>query len=178
MAVQVTCSDPGARHVYWNSTAPDEIIEDFLEAMGVSADGSETNASVVINYSTAPTYLYDVPPHDKYRTPVPDSLYDTDLDYQQGWCVPLEDPSATEFGQYYGRLLAHLTEGGHSDQYGRLVPSNYRYNISHYECLNELGERPPRRGAAATHASPPHAPYPPVPPRRAPHERTNLHAAL
>jgi len=138
MAVQVTCSDPGARHVYWNSTASDEIIEDFMEALGVAADGSESNTTVVINYSTAPTYLYDVPPHGKYRTPVPDSLYDTDLDYQQGWCVPLMDPSCVEFGQYYGRLLAHLTQGGHTDQYGRFAPSRFRYNISHYEMLNEL----------------------------------------
>jgi hypothetical protein len=138
MAVQVTCSDPGARHVYWDSFAPDEIIEDFMDAMGVAADGSEANATVVINYSTAPTYLYDVPPHEKYRTPVPDSVFATDLDYQQGWCVPLVDPSGAEFGEYYGRVLAHLTQGGHVDQYGRFVPSRFKYNISHYECLNEL----------------------------------------
>ena len=138
MAVQVTCSDPTARHVYWNSSAPDEIIEDFMAAMGVAADGSASNATVVINYSTAPTFLYDVPPHNKYRTPVPDSLFDTDLSYQQGWCVPLEDPTAVEFGRYYGRVLAHLTQGGHVDQYGRFVPSRFKYNISHYECLNEL----------------------------------------
>ena len=134
MAVQVTCSDPTARHVYWDSKASDEIIEDFMAALGVAADGSEANTSVVINYSTAPTYLYDVPPHLRYRTPVPDSLFDTDLDYQQGWCVPLVDASCVEFGRYYGRVLAHLTQGGHADQYGRFVPSPYKFNITACKC--------------------------------------------
>ena len=129
LAVQVTCSDPGARHVYWDSKASDEILEDFMAAMGNAADGTQTNTTTVINYSTAPTYLYDVPPHLQYRTPVPDSLTDTDLSYQQGWCAPLVDPTATEFAKYYGRLIAHLTEGGHADEYGRLVPSRYRLGL-------------------------------------------------
>ena len=52
--------------------------------------------------------------------------------------MPLEDPSGEEFGDYYGRTLAHLTQGGHVDQYNRSVGGGFRYNISHWEALNEL----------------------------------------
>jgi hypothetical protein len=133
LAVQVTCSDPSASHTYWDFSLIDPMMEDFMNATG-NDDSGNSNHSVIINFSTAPQWLYDTGANN--RVPYPDDWHRTMWDYERA--NALRDPTAEAFGAYYGRLLAWYTEGGFTDEAGVVHTSGHHYNISIWECLNEL----------------------------------------
>lgn len=129
-AVQVKCSAAGAQHTYWNFTYLNALMEDFMSATGNEPDGTK-GADVIINFSTSPEWLWATPDRVAY----PDDPNGEVWSYEQG--SALRDTTAKDFGAYYGRLLAYYTQAGFADEYGANVTSPYRYNISHWECLNE-----------------------------------------
>ncbi len=47
--------------------------------------------------------------------------------YEQGTTVA--DPTYAQFGEYYGRLVAHYVEGGFQDEYGVWVPGYVALHI-------------------------------------------------
>ena len=47
------------------------------------------------------------------------------------------DDSLRDLGDYYGRLVAHYTDGGFTDEAGDFIPG-YKLRISHWEVLNEI----------------------------------------
>jgi hypothetical protein len=66
----------------------------------------------------------------------PDDPLGVTWSYEQG--TQLVDPTAQQFGEYYGRLFAHYTEGGFTDEFGVYHHSGLYYNISFWEVLNEV----------------------------------------
>jgi hypothetical protein len=96
-------------------------MEDFMGA--TAALGAE----VIINFSTPPTWLYDTA---GVRVDFPDQPLGETWSYEQG--TQLVDPTAAAIGQYYGRLLAHYTDGGFTDE-GGVFHLGYLFNISHWE---------------------------------------------
>ena len=128
LSVHVQCSQPGPGFTYWKFDDLDAGMEDF---MGAQNNGTGHN-SVVINFSTPPTWLYSNPDRSYY----PDDPQGETWDYEQG--TVLLDKSAVAFGEYYGRLVAHYTDGGFSDEYGTFIPSPYKYTIAVWENLNEV----------------------------------------
>jgi hypothetical protein len=120
LAVQLQCS-AGSNVTYWDFTHLDPLMEDFMGATAASG------AEVIINFSTPPTWLYDTA---GVRVSFPDQPLGETWGYEQG--TQLVDPTATAIGQYYGRLLAHYTDGGFTDEGGVFHPG-YLFNISHWE---------------------------------------------
>jgi hypothetical protein len=122
-AVQVTCSIP-QNHTYWNFSVIDPMTEDFMNAT--------KNHTTIINFSTVPAWLYKTPS----RVPYPDNPDDEDGSYTQG--TELVDPTGTDLGNYYGRLVSWYTNGGFEDEYGVRHQSGHTFDIPYWECLNEV----------------------------------------
>ena len=72
--------------------------------MGAALGGGNPEASVVINFSTPPSWLFVQSPPGS-RVPYPDDPLGETWDYEQG--TVLVDTTGTAFGDYYGRLVAH-----------------------------------------------------------------------
>lgn len=104
LAVQVTCSNPAARHSYWNMTLLDALFTDFWSAV----DGDRS--APIPSFSTQPTWMYDSSSYAWQEDPaVPWYGYDTGV-----------APAAnlTVLGDYYGRLVSYFVRGGFEDEYG------------------------------------------------------------
>ena len=127
LSVQVTCSLPG-NHTYWDFKYLDEGMEDFMAAQ----NNGTGKTSVVINFSTPPNWLYVNPGRQLF----PDDPQGETWSYEQG--TTLVDTSGRQFGDYYGRLVAHYTDGGFTDEYGVFQSSPYHYTIGVWENLNEV----------------------------------------
>ena len=127
LAVEVTCSNKAVTNFsyYNNFDWPDQGMIDFMVASG---NGSRT---AIPNFSTPPQWLYD----NKNRVLFPDDPLECFWSYESG--NALVDQTAQTFGDYYGRLLAHYTEGGFIDEAGNQQPG-YNFNITHWEVLNEI----------------------------------------
>jgi hypothetical protein len=98
LAVQVACSG-GGQFTYWNFTWPDQGMIDFMVASG---NGSRT---AIPNFSTPAQWLYQGP-----RGYYPDDPLQVFWSYEQG--TQVHDPTFQQFGDYYGRLVAHYVEVG------------------------------------------------------------------
>jgi hypothetical protein len=134
LAVQVRCADAALRHTSWDFSRMDGLVEDFMAAQGLGADGSVGRAeAVVFNPSTPPQWAYALGANK--RLPYPDDPSQVTWGYEQGGPQQLVSPEL--LGDYYGRVFAHYASGGFTDEYGTFHPSDYRYNISFWEVLNE-----------------------------------------
>jgi hypothetical protein len=131
LAVRAQCSDSSVMHSYWDSAAADAQMEDFMAAMGHSPNGT-TGADVLINFSTEPYWMWATGGN---RVP-----YADDPMAQSGGPpgTALVDPTGAQLGAYYGRLVSWYTQGGFTDEYGVWHASPYHYNITAWECLNEM----------------------------------------
>lgn len=112
--------EPGS----WDFSLIDPITRSFLDATA--------GHSTIMNFSTIPAWLF------KTREPVkyPSDPNAVDWHYTQG--TELVDPSGRALGEYYARLVSWYTNGGFTDENGKMHTSGYRYSFPYWEVLNEV----------------------------------------
>jgi len=126
LAVEVTCSNKDVKQfTYWDFELLDEGMLDFLTA------ANSSHRTSIPNFSTIPNFFFVNPD----RSYFPDDPLGETWSYEQG--KVLVDPTGEAVGDYYGRLIAHYTEGGFLDEAGRWIPG-YNLTFSHWEVLNEV----------------------------------------
>lgn len=108
----------------WDFSLIDPMTEDFLQAT--------QGHSVILNFSTIPTWLFVTPKPVAY----PADPNQVDWHYTQG--TELRDPSMKELGDYYARLVSWYVNGGFTDEFGKRHESGHHYNIPWWEVLNEV----------------------------------------
>ena len=126
LAVQVTCSNPAARHAYWNMTLLDALFSDFWAAV----DGD--NSAPIPSFSTQPTWLYNPASYAWQEDPaVPWYGYDTGV-------APARN--LTALGDYYGRLAAFFVRGSFVDEVGvtHTRPAGPVARMPLFEVFNEV----------------------------------------
>lgn len=114
--------DASAQRTFWSFDECGNMLDDFMAAVG--------NGSVIINFSTQPTWLYNTRDWS-----YPSNPNDVDWNYPRG--NGLRDPSGRALGDYYGRLLAWMTQGGFIDEFGREHGRGRRYRFPYWEVFNE-----------------------------------------
>jgi Glycosyl hydrolases family 39 len=102
----------------WDFSLIDPMTIDFLEAT--------KGHPVILNFSTIPAWMFKTDKPVTYPADPDQPVWD----YSQG--AEPRDPSMQEIGDHYGRLFSWYTQGGFTDELGQ------RYNISHWEVLNEI----------------------------------------
>lgn len=108
----------------WDFSLIDPMMEDLMQA---------TNGhSVIINFSTIPQWMFKTPK----PVPYPSDANQVTWDYEQG--TELRDPSMKEVADYYSRLVSWYTQGGFTDEAGRVHSSGHHYKIDYWEVLNEV----------------------------------------
>ena len=126
LAVEVTCSNKSqTTFTYWDFTKPDEGMLDFLQA------ANSSGRTTIPNFSTIPNWLFV----NADRSYFPDDPLGETWSYETG--NAFADPTLTDLGDYYGRLVAHYVEGGFVDEGGRFIPG-HTLPISTWEVLNEI----------------------------------------
>jgi hypothetical protein len=114
---------PTAQKTSWDFSLIDPMTKDFLAA----TEGH----SPIVNFSTAPTWLFKT---DKPAT-YPADPNQVVWDYTQG--TELRDPTGKELGDYYARLVSWYVNGGFGDENGVRHESGYHYKLPMWEILNE-----------------------------------------
>jgi hypothetical protein len=114
---------PTISETFWDFTYPDSTMKDLMQA----TEGH----SVVINFSTTPAWMWKTDSAVKY----PDDPYQVYWNYNQG--TELRDSTMKELSGYFARLLSWYTNGGFTDELGKLHKSNHHYKIAYWEVLNE-----------------------------------------
>jgi hypothetical protein len=134
LAVQVRCADAALRHTSWDFSRMDGLVEDFMAAQGLGADGSVGRPEAVIfNPSTPPQWAYALGANQ--RLPYPDDPSQVTWGYEKGGPPQLVSPQL--LGDYFGRVFSHYAAGGFTDESGVFRPSAYKYSIPFWEVLNE-----------------------------------------
>lgn len=107
----------------WDFSLIDPLTVDFLEAT--------QGHPVTLNFSTIPQWMfksgeitYPADPNQVFW-----GYYEKGLDFR--------DPTYKEAAEYFARILSWYTQGGFTDEYGRRHNSGHRYQVSHWEVLNE-----------------------------------------
>ncbi|HTW47926.1 MAG TPA: hypothetical protein VMD92_08255 [Acidobacteriaceae bacterium] len=108
----------------WDFSLIDPMTLDFFAA----TEGHST----ILNFSTSPAWLYRT---DKPVT-YPSDPNQVDWNYTQG--TELVDPTGTQLGAYYARLVSWYTRGGFTDENGLRHTSGYHFSIPYWEVLNEV----------------------------------------
>ncbi|EGD76938.1 hypothetical protein PTSG_07279 [Salpingoeca rosetta] len=85
--------------------------------------------TVVPNFSTQPTWMYDTPKWDYPADP-----NTADFGYPRG---NARANTTRLVAEYYGRLLSWLTNGEFVDEYGTRHTGGPKYNLTHWEVFNE-----------------------------------------
>ena len=114
---------PTATSTSWDFTQIDPLTIDFLEA--------SRGLPVMLNFSTMPAWMWTSDARVTYPAQADSAIWT----YTQG-AAP-RDTSMREIAGYYARLLSWYTRGGFVDERGRRHDSGHRYDISHWEVLNE-----------------------------------------
>lgn len=115
---------PTSAKTSWDFTYIDPVTKDFLGA----TDGHST----IINFSTIPAWMFKTDEPVKY----PDDPNQVFWGYTKG--TELRDPTGKELGDYFGRLVSWYTQGGFTDENGKLHQSGYHYIFPCWEVLNEV----------------------------------------
>ena len=115
---------PTPQKTSWDFSLIDPMTEDFLNATA--------GHSTVMNFSTAPTWLFKT---DKPST-YPADPYQVTWDYTQG--TELRDPTGKELGDYYARLVSWYVNGGFTDENGVRHESGHHFDFPYWEVLNEV----------------------------------------
>ena len=115
---------PTSQKTSWDFSLIDPMTKDFLAA----TEGHPT----VVNFSTIPAWLF------KTEKPVtyPANPDEVTWNYTQG--AELRDPTGTELGNYYARLVSWYVNGGFTDENGVRHESGYHYKLPVWEVLNEV----------------------------------------
>ncbi len=115
---------PSPHKTSWDFTLIDPMMNDFLAA----TDGHP----VIVNFSTIPAWLFKTPRPVTY----PADPNQVDWNYTQG--AELRDPSGSELGDYYARLVAWFVNGGFTDEHGVFHSSGHHDKLAWWEVLNEV----------------------------------------
>ncbi|MGA8150055.1 MAG: glycosyl hydrolase family 39 [Terriglobales bacterium] len=113
---------PEAGQTFWDFQYIDPLVEDFLHA----SDGHPS----VLSFSTIPQWLFATPKPVVY----PDDPNQVFWNYSQG--TELHDVKA--LGDYYARLAGWYTQGGFTDELGKIHASGHHYDIRYWEVFNEI----------------------------------------
>jgi len=114
---------PTKDSTFWDFTYLDSTMEAFMNA--------QKGNSVVINFSTTPSWLWKI----NYDMPYPQDPYEVFWAYNDG--AVLRDTTMKELAGYYARLFSWYTKGGFTDELGRFHKSDHHYKIDYWEVLNE-----------------------------------------
>lgn len=114
---------PAKDSTFWDFTYLDSTMEAIMNAT--------QGHSVVINFSTTPSWLWKI----NYDMPYPENAYEVFWAYNDG--VELRDTTMKELAGYYARLFSWYTKGGFADERGVFHHSNHHYKIPYWEVLNE-----------------------------------------
>jgi hypothetical protein len=114
---------PTKDSTFWDFTYLDSTMEAIMNAT--------QGHSVVINFSTTPSWLWKI----NYDMPYPQDAYEVFWAYNDG--AELVDTTMKELAGYYARLFSWYTKGGFTDERGVFHRSNHHYNIQYWEVLNE-----------------------------------------
>jgi len=115
---------PTASGTSWDFALIDPMVKDFVEATG--------GAPTVVNFSTIPAWLF------KTEKPVPYPADPNGLGWEYTQGTELRDPTGRELGGYYARLVSWYTNGGFTDENGKLHTSGLHYDFPIWEVLNEV----------------------------------------
>eukprot|EP01084_Bolivina_argentea_P002997 5598_1 len=128
-AIQITCIIAN-NYSNWNFNSIDELMEDFFNSVNPNNEYNKT----VLDFSTIPNWVYK---GVAYGIGYTDNPYNTSWQYNIG--KDLIDPTATAFGEYYGRVVSWYKNGYFIDEYGTKFESTRtkNYNIEIWEILNE-----------------------------------------
>ena len=107
----------------WDFSLIDPMTIDFLEAT--------KGHPVVLNFSTIPAWFH------KSEKPAPYPADPNEATWKYTQRTEPRDPSFKEVADYYARLLSWYTQGGFTDELGKRHESGHRYQVSHWEVLNE-----------------------------------------
>lgn len=109
----------------WDFSLIDPITLDFLHATA--------GHPVIVNFGTIPQWMFKTPE----RIPYPSDPNEMTIAYgRQG--TELRDPSMKEVADYFTRVMSWYTNGGFKDEYDNWHASNYHFNITYWEILNEV----------------------------------------
>jgi hypothetical protein len=114
---------PTKDSTFWDFTYLDSTIEAIMTAT--------QGHSVVINFSTTPSWLWKI----NYDMPYPKDPYQVFWAYNDG--AELRDTTMKELAGYYARLFSWYTRGGFKDERGVFHQSHHHYKIPYWEVLNE-----------------------------------------
>jgi hypothetical protein len=115
---------PQSGKTFWDFSLLDPMMDDLMQATH--------GHPVIINFSTIPQWMFKTPK----PVPYPPDPNQVTWDYEQG--TELRDPSMKEVADYYGRLVGWYTQGGFTDEAGRVHSSGHHYKIDYWEVLNEV----------------------------------------
>jgi len=113
---------PDATQTYWDFQYMDPLVEDFLQA-------SEGHSSVM-SFSTIPQWMFVTPQPITF----PDDPNQVIWNYSQGTQLP----DVKALGDYYARLASWYTQGGFTDELGKVHSSGHHYDIRYWEVFNEV----------------------------------------
>ena len=114
---------PTKDSTFWDLTYLDSTMEAIMNAT--------KGHSVVINFSTTPSWLWKI----NYEMPYPKDPYEVFWAYNDG--SELRDTTMKELAGYYARLFSWYTKGGFTDERGVFHRSDHYYKIPYWEVLNE-----------------------------------------
>ena len=114
---------PTKDSTFWDFTYLDSTMEAIMNATA--------GHSVVINFSTTPSWLWKI----NYDMYYPKDPYEVFWPYNDG--AELRDTTMKEVAAYYARLFSWYTKGGFTDELGVFHKSNHFYKIPYWEVLNE-----------------------------------------
>lgn len=113
---------PDATQTYWDFQYMDPLVEDFLRA--------SAGHSSVMSFSTIPQWMFSTPQPVAY----PDDPNQVIWNYSQGTQLP----DLKALGDYYARLASWYTQGGFTDELGKLHSSGHHYDLQYWEVFNEV----------------------------------------
>lgn len=117
--------EPPTKHkTSWDFSLIDPMMADLMHATA--------GHSTIVNFSTIPAWLFKTPKPVTY----PADPNQVDWHYTQG--TELKDPTGTQLGDYYARLVSWYVDGGFTDENGVRHRSGHHYALPWWEVLNEV----------------------------------------
>ncbi|WP_327148077.1 hypothetical protein [Nocardia sp. NBC_01329] len=114
---------PAEGRTSWDFGRLDEFVDDFLDAT--------QGRSVVANFATIPTWMFDTPE----PVVVQDDPSATHWDYEQG--TEFRDRTLTQVAEHFERIGRWYIDGGFTDQFGVRHESGRHHRFAYWEVLCE-----------------------------------------
>ncbi len=110
----------------WDFSTMDPLILDFFKAT--------EGRPAILELSTFPAWFFKTGRDFSYADD-PDRMIDPITTFHKE--EDLADPSGKQLADYYARVASWYTKGGFTDELGKFHKSGHRFEISHWEVLNE-----------------------------------------